>query len=159
MSYLTVITFDDEHQAGLVRESIGKLEDTGDISLDNSVVIVKDQKGKIHIKNEMDRGVAVGAVGGSLIGLMITSIFFPLAGLVIGAVGGALVGKSLGDHVDKRFVKQVTGSMQPGSSAIFLIARSANPDAVVAAFEPYQGKIFQTSLPTEAEESLRQALK
>ena len=119
MSYLTVITFDDEQQAGLVRESIGQLEDTGNISLDDSVVIVKDQKGKIHIKNEMDRGVAVGAVGGSLIGLMITSIFFPLAGLVIGAVGGALVGKSLGDHVDKGFVKQVTGSMQPGSSAIF----------------------------------------
>ncbi|RPI24149.1 MAG: DUF1269 domain-containing protein, partial [Chloroflexota bacterium] len=125
----------------------------------DSAVIVKGQNGKIHIENEMDRGTVVGAVGGSLLGLMITSIFFPIAGLVVGAIGGAAVGKSLSNHVDKRFVKEVTDSMPPGSSAIFLIVRSANPDAAIAAFEPYNGKIFHTSLPTEAEESLRQALK
>ncbi|RPI21168.1 MAG: DUF1269 domain-containing protein, partial [Chloroflexota bacterium] len=134
-------------------------ENSGDISLDDSVVIVKGQDGKIRIENELDRGTMVGAVGGSLLGLMITSIFFPIAGLVVGAIGGAAVGKSLGQHVDKKFVKEVTESMPPGSSAIFLLVRSANPEAAIAAFEPFNGKIFHTSLAPEAEESLRQALK
>jgi uncharacterized membrane protein len=42
-----VITFDDEQQAGQVRESIRKLQDSGSMSLDDSAVIVKDQNGKI----------------------------------------------------------------------------------------------------------------
>jgi uncharacterized membrane protein len=159
MANIVVITFADERQAGLVRQSISQLEDTGDISLDDSAVLVKGQNGKVRIENEMERGTVVWAVGGSLLGLMIACIFFPIAGLVIGAVGGALVGKSLSQHVDKKFVQEVTAAMAPGSSAIFLLMRSAHPEAALAAFEPYHGQIFHTTLPAEAEESLRQALK
>lgn len=159
MSNLVVITFDNADEAGQVREAIRKVEKQGNISLDDSAVIVKDAEGKVHIKNEIDRGVKVGTVGGSLLGLLIGGLFFPIAGLAIGAAGGALVGRMVDLGVDKSFVKEVTESLGPNSSAIFLIVREANPTAAIAALKPYKGEVYQTSLESDAEQALRDVLK
>lgn len=158
MSHLIVLTFEDTEQATQAFHSLKKLSGDGLLDIVDSAVIVKDEASKVHIKNQLDKGAKWGAVGGGIIGLMLASIFFPLAGLAIGALGGALVGKSLDMGVDKKFVQEVTESLKPGSSALFVIG-SGNPDAVVAALRPYQGTIYQTSLPTEALEALEDALK
>jgi uncharacterized membrane protein len=158
MSHLLVITFDDPDEAGQVRKALGSEEREGLLSLDDSAVVVVDQKGKIHVKNEVDRGVAVGAIGGGVLGLLIGGLFFPLAGLLIGALGGALVGKSLDLGIDKQFVKDVTDDMQPGTSAIFLVIREADADTAMAALKPYKGTVRYTSYPPEVEEEVRHAL-
>jgi uncharacterized membrane protein len=158
MSNLVVITFDNADEAGNVRESLRSLEKQGMLSLDDSAVVVKDAEGKIHVKNEMDRGVAVGALGGGALGLLIASVFFPMAGIIIGALGGALVGKMADLGVDQKFVKEVGEALQPDTSAIFVVSREANPNAVISALKPYQGQLYQTTLPTEAEEELRRIL-
>jgi uncharacterized membrane protein len=158
MSELVVLTFDDTEQAGQALEALKIARSSGQLKIDDAAVIVKDESGKIDIKNQLDTGTKWGAVGGGLIGLMLASIFFPLAGLAIGAIGGALVGKSLNLGVDKKFVKDVTETLKPGMSALFVIG-SGNPDVVIAALRPFQGTIYQTTLPTEAVEELHAALK
>ena len=158
MSNLVVITFDNAEEAGKVRESLHSLEKQGLLSLDDSAVVVKDAEGKIHVKNETDRGVIVGAVGGGMLGLLIASIFFPFAGLIGGALVGAVVGKMADLGVDQKFVHEIGTALKPDSSAIFVMVRESNPAAVVAALKPYQGQVYQTSLPTEAEEELRHIL-
>jgi uncharacterized membrane protein len=158
MSELVVLTFDDTEQAGAALEALKKARSGGYLKIDDAAVIVKDESGKVEIKNQLDTGTKWGAVGGGLIGLMLASIFFPLAGLAIGAIGGALVGKSLNLGVDKKFVKDVTETLKPGMSALFVIG-SGNPDVVIAALRPFQGTIYQTTLPTEAVEELHAALK
>jgi uncharacterized membrane protein len=90
---------------------------------------------------------------------LIGSIFTPLGAVVVGALGGALVGKAAAPGVDKKFEKEVAEALTPGSSAIFLLVREANADYAIAALREYEGKIIQTSLSEEAEESLRAALK
>ena len=87
---------------------------SADINLDDSAVVVKDAEGEVHVKNEVDRGVAVGAVGGGALGLFIGGLLFPIGGLVLGALGGALVGKMLDMGVDKKFVDDVSEHLQPG---------------------------------------------
>ena len=155
---LIVITFKDTQQAGAVFEAMKRLRNAGGVELDDAAVIVKDEKGKVRVKNQLDTGVIWGALGGGTLGLLLASVFFPLAGIVIGAVGGALVGKTLDLGVDQKFVKDVTESLEPGSSALFLLGRG-NPDAITASLRPYQGTIYQTTLPTEAVEALERALK
>jgi uncharacterized membrane protein len=159
MSNLVVLTFDDTEQAGEALDALKKVQREGFLKIDDAAVIVKDETGKVNIKNQLDTGVKWGAVGGGLIGLILASVFFPLAGLAIGALGGALVGKTLDLGVDKKFVQDVTESLKPGSSALFVIGSGDNPDMVAAALRPFQGTIYQTTLPTEAVEELHAALK
>jgi uncharacterized membrane protein len=159
MSNIIVITFDNEEEAGKVRETLRKGQKGDYLSLDDSAIVVKDAEGEVHVKNEMDRGVKVGAIGGGFLGLLIGGLFFPLAGLLLGVFGGALVGKLIAPGVDNKFLKDVEADMGPGTSAIFFIVRDANPDYAIAALRPYKGTIYHTSLPPEAEKSLRDELK
>jgi uncharacterized membrane protein len=159
MSYLVAITFEDPDEAGKVRKTLSSIEHTGHLSLDDSAIVVKDEDGKVHIKNEVDRGVKIGAVGGSMLGLLLASVFFPIGGLVLGALGGALVGKLADTGVSQKFVKEVSDEMQPDSSAIFFIVRGDDPNPTVAALREYKGKVLQTTLPEEAEQTLRRHLE
>ena len=158
MASLVVITFDSAGEAGQVRETLRNIEKQGLLSLDDSAVVVKDQEGKVHIKNETDRGVKVGAVGGGALGLLIGSIFFPFAGLIGGAIAGAVVGKFADLGVDHKFVHEVGAALKPDSSAIFVLVREANPNAALAALKPYKGQVYHTSLPSETEQELRDIL-
>ena len=71
MSYLVVITFDVPESAAKVRHTLSSVQGTGHLSLDDSAVVVKDEDGKVHIKDKVDRGVKMGALGGSAVGLLI----------------------------------------------------------------------------------------
>jgi uncharacterized membrane protein len=158
MSNLVVVTFDNAEEAGKVLQTLRSAQRADYLSLDDSAVVVKDEEGKIHVKNEMDRGVKVGAVGGGLLGLLLGGIFFPVAGLLVGALAGGLIGKSVDLGIDQKFVKEVGEDLQPGTSALFFIVREANPEVAVAALKPYKGTVRQTSFPPEAEKELRRIL-
>lgn len=159
MSNLIVITFDNMEEAGKVRHSLRQIQREGMISLDDSAVVVKDEHGKVHVKDEIDRGVKIGAVGGGLLGVLIGGLFFPFAGLLIGILGGMGVGALADLGIQKRFVKEVSAAITPGTSAIFLIIRDSRPDAALAALRPYKGTVYHTSLDPEDEENLRSTLK
>ncbi|MFN2189655.1 MAG: DUF1269 domain-containing protein [Candidatus Promineifilaceae bacterium] len=158
MSDLIVITFDNVDEAAQVRDSLRSIEKEGLLRLDDSAVVVREEDGKVHVKDELDRGVKVGAMGGGLLGLFIGFIFFPLGAIVMGVLGGALVGASANIGISKKFVKEVTESLQPGTSAIFFVVRDGNPNALVGVLRPYKGEIYQDTLSTEDEETLRRVL-
>ena len=158
MSNLIVMTFNTPNEASKVRETLRDLERAGRISLDDAAVIRKDADGKLTVDDEVDRGVKVGAIGGGLLGLLL-SFMFPLAGIVIGAVGGALAGRMADLGIDQQFVQDVSASLQPNSSALFVIVRDADPSVAIAALEPYQGTLYHTTLDPSVEEELRNALK
>lgn len=158
MPNLIVIAFDNPDEAEKVREAIHEMEKAGRISLDDSAVVVKDENGKIHVKNEVDRGVKVGAAAGGLLGLFVTLLFAPIAGLVLGVIGGGLIGSAADLGVSKKFVKDVEGQLKPGTSALFVIIREGDPTAAVALLKPFEGQVIQTTLPSEAEDTLREVL-
>jgi uncharacterized membrane protein len=159
MGSITAVTFDDMEQAPRLRETLKDLEHEGLLSLDDMAVIVRDEHGKFKVHGQADRGVKSGALAGGAIGLLLGSIFFPIGGIVLGALAGAGIGASANIGIDKKFVQDIKETMANGSSAIIVYARSADPNAVRAALEPYHGHIIQTTLESDAEETLRRQLE
>src|SRR5262245_18031472 len=158
MSQLIVITFDDERQAGQALQSMRGLERQGLLRLNDTAVVVKDQNGSVRTQNELSSATETGAVVGAVVGGLV-AFMFPLLGMALGAAGGAAVGAALDQGVDGSFVREVQEDLQPGSSALFLVARDANLDALIPALTPYRGKLHQTTVSTDLEESLRRALQ
>ncbi len=157
-SNLTVIAFEDPEEAGKVHDSINSAKKQGFIKIDDSAVIVKDEEGEIKVQNQLDRGVKIGAVGGSLLGLLLAGIFFPFAGLIIGGLAGAGIGALMDMGVSKDFVKDVAASMDNNSSALFIITRDGDPSMIMATLRPYKGEVLQTTLDENAADSLRETL-
>jgi uncharacterized membrane protein len=157
-SSLIVMAFDTEEEAEKVREALVSGKKQGLLQIDDAAVVVKDASGKVHVKNQVSRGTWTATGVGGLLGLLIGTIFFPLGGLVMGLAGGALVGRIMNLGVDGKFVKQVEEEIQPGTSALFILAGKADPTGALAILRQFEGRVIQTNLSSEAEESLRRAL-
>jgi len=161
MSNLIVIVYDDPDGAKAMRDTLKSVQHMGKISLDDSAVVVKDADGKVHVKNQLDRNVKIGAAGGGFLGLLLAGIFFPVGGLVIGAIAGGLIGASTDSGINHKFVKEVSEEIKPNSSALFVIVRDADPAIALSAVRQQQGtgKLYQTTLSGEEEEQLRKAIE
>jgi uncharacterized membrane protein len=155
---LVVFTFDDENEAADALNALQNLKKAGRLSIDDSAVIRRGEDGKIHVDNKVDSSVKGGAAVGGMLGLIIGGLLFPIGGLILGAAGGAAVGKMMETGVDKKFVEDVSNSLQPGSSALFVTSSGGDPAAVVSALKPFKGTVYHTNLSSEAEQSLRSAL-
>lgn len=159
MSNLVVLTFDDVQRAEEVHQVLEAQEDLHHISLDDSAVVVKEEDGEVHIKNETDRGVKIGAIGGGLLGLFAGLLIGgPVVSLLVGAIGGALGGNLANLGIDHQFVEDVSEALEPGSSALFVMVREPDPEEALAALEPFEGKVYYTALPKATEEELRRIL-
>jgi uncharacterized membrane protein len=159
MSHVLAITFEDETQGPNCLRTIKNLRDQGQLKINDAAVVVKDAEGKVKVDNMVESGVKDGALVGGFVGLLLASVFFPLAGIALGAGAGALIGKTLNTGLDKKFITDVQDAIQPGNSAALFIVSKENVGLLITALEPYKGKIFQSSFDSEAEEEIVRSLK
>lgn len=158
MANLFVLTFQDVAGADSALDEVGELQKQKLITVDDAAVAVHPIDGKVKVKQAKSL-TGAGAMGGALWGLLFGLIFFvPVAGLVAGAATGALAGKLSDYGIDDKFIKQVGDKVTPGTSALFLLVHDAQSDKVIEALKPYGGELIQSSLSTEQEAELRQAL-
>ena len=160
---LIVIAFDTEEKAEEVLETMKSTQKQGFLNLEDTVVVKKDADGKVHSKNAMDKTTKEGVVAGGFLGLFLTAFFFGpvgwLGAALIGGAAGGGIGALMKKGVDKDFIKDVSETIQPGTSALFLVVRSANADVAMAALRQYEGKVLQSTLPEDAEETLERSLR
>jgi uncharacterized membrane protein len=157
-SSLIVLAFDTMEEAEQAQEALVKGKREGKLTIEDAAVVVKDTEGKVHVKNQVARGTWMTTGVGGALGLLIGGILFPVGGLVMGLAGGALVGKFMDLGVDGKFVKDVGEQIQPGTSALFVLFKGANPAAEAAILRQFKGHVLQTTLDTDAENAIRQAL-
>lgn len=159
MSDLVVVGFDSEMKADEVLQKLGKLQKSHLIDLEDAAIVIKDEEGKIRVKqayNMIAAGASSGGFWGALLGLL---FLHPLLGLAAGAVSGALSGALTDIGINDNFIKDLGKTIEPGASALFILVREATPDKVIAELKPFDGKILQTSLSKTDEDSLKAALE
>ena len=155
MSDLIVLAFDNPTGAFQLRDRLIKLQKQHIITLEDAAVVVRQEDGKVKVK-QVTSLAGAGALGGAFWGMLIGLLFWmPWLGLAIGAVTGALAGKFSDIGVDDAFIKEVGGAIEPGHSALFLLVRDATADRLMEQITEFDAKVLQTSLSLENEGKLR----
>ena len=158
MSELLVVTFPARETAGQAAERLKGVQAAHGLDLTDIAVVEKDADGRVHVHHGVDKPTVGGAIGGGFLGLLLGLVFFPLAGLAIGAAAGALIGRSLGQNVDRQLIEDVEADLTPDTSALFVVL-TGSAAALVGALQPYDGKVYQTSLDPEVESQINAALE
>ncbi len=157
MSDLIVVGFKDEFKADEVLIELRKLQLEYLIDLEDAAVVVRNQEGKVKIKQAQEL-VASGAISGGYWGLLIGIIFFNPILAFFGAAVGALSGALTDIGIDDNFIRDIGSTIEPGTSAIFVLVRKSTPDRVLADLAKFEGKVLRTSLSREDEAKLQAAL-
>jgi len=143
MSNLVVIGFDEPHKAEEVRLKLQELQSQNLLDLADVVVAVKDESGKIKLHREgnliSDTAVFQGFCG-SLANLI-------LLNAAAGVASGTLTDVGINDH----FMKELTATLDPSSSALFVLTRSPtlDRDPMLEGLKGLGDKILMTSLSND----------
>ena len=157
MATMVVLAFKDETSAEQMRDKLVELQKLQLISLADAAVVVRRQDGKVKVRQAVNL-VGAGAMGGAFWGMLIGLLFWaPWLGLAIGAASGALGGAFRDYGVDDKFIKEVSDTIEPGNSALFLLVNSWTEDKVMDEVGHFDAQVLQTSLSKEDEAKLKAA--
>jgi uncharacterized membrane protein len=78
-----------------------------------------------------------------------------VTGAGLGAVLGAL--KEVG--IEEKFMKELASHLKQGSSALFILVKSAKPEDIEEEIKRFNGKLLQTTLSHDDESKLQAALQ
>lgn len=158
MNTLIAVGFKDEITADEVILELRKLQHEYLIDLEDAAIVIRNKEGKVKIKQTQELTTA-GAMSGGFWGLVFGFIFFnPLLGWAVGALAGAVSGALADIGIDDNFIREVGSTIEPGTSAIFVLVRKATPDKVLEELSKFEGKVLKTSLSKEDEAKLQAVL-
>lgn len=156
MKELIVLAFNSMDGAKDVRDELYDLQKQELVQLDDAAVLVRNEDGHVKVKQASSL-VGAGALGGAFWGLLIGFIFWmPWLGLAVGAASGALSGKFADVGIDDEFIDEVSETIEPGHSALFMLAHDISEDRLVEALAPYDPEVIRTNLSPEDEDTLRE---
>jgi uncharacterized membrane protein len=157
MSDLIVVGFKDEFKADEVMNELRRLQSEYLVDLEDAAIVIRNQEGKVKIKQAQEL-VATGALSGTYWGVLLSVLFFNPIFALVGAAAGALSGALTDIGIDDNFMRDLGSTIEPGTSAIFVLVRKSTPDRVLADLSKFEGKVLRTSLSKEDEAKLQAAL-
>ncbi len=157
MSDLIVVGFKDEFKADEVMSELRRLQSEYLIDLEDAAIVIRNQEGKVKIKQAQEL-VATGALSGGYWGVLLSVLFLNPIFTLVGAAAGALSGALSDIGINDDFMRDLGSTIEPGTSAIFVLIRKSTPDRVLENLSKFEGKVLRTSLSKEDEAKLQAAL-
>jgi uncharacterized membrane protein len=166
MAELVAVGFDNPQEADRVLTELARLQREYLIDLEDAVVAIRQPDGKVNLKQSINMvgvGAASGGLSGALWGSLVGLLFLnPLAGMavggLVGAGSGALSGSLVDYGIDDTFIRQIADTLQPNTSALFVLVRKAQPEKVLQELSQFRGKVLRSSLSPEQEARLQATL-
>jgi len=159
MSTLIAITYQDDSAFNAL-DKLDELMKQQLISLEDAAVATKDAKGKVKVKQTLERQqTGAAAAWGGFWGLLIGLLFLaPVFWGLFGALVSALFSKGVDLGIDNQFIKDVGESLDPGGSALLMLVIQATTDKVLPELAAFGGQVYQTSLSKADEQILKDVL-
>ena len=60
--------------------------------------------------------------------------------------------------IDDKFIRSIADTLQPNTSALFVLVRKAQPEKVLSELSGFRGKVLRSSLSPEQEAKLQAAI-
>jgi uncharacterized membrane protein len=158
MSNIVAIAYPDKATAEEVRATLAQLSTEHLLGLEDAVVVTREDNGKVKLHQAVKPGAA-GAAGGAVWGGLLGMLFFaPLLGMAVGAAASGAAGAMSDLGINDKFMKELGTKLEPGTAALIVLVHGATPDKVLPRISQYGGDVLQTSLSTDDEEALQEAL-
>ena len=150
--HLWAVGYDDVKRAGEVRAEIVRLGWVqNSLLLEDVAVVVRHPDGSFTLEQERFPA-ASNVLGVSAVGFLAGLVLgVPLVGAAIGAaVGGAGAARIMTSAgIGGDFVREVQGLMKPGTSALFLLDRVGDMDAILRGIRGLGGTVLKTNVDAE----------
>jgi uncharacterized membrane protein len=181
MTELIVVGFkEDMYRASEALNMLQDMNNTWMVDLSDAVAVYRDYAGKLRVDQSYQmttgEGAGWGGLFGGLIGALLAAPFTggasaaaaagalaagSLSGVALGATLGAIDAQDWKDTfgISEDFVQRVGTMLQPGDSAVFVLARTVNPDLVADAFKGYGGAVLRTTLSKEQRAKVEATLR
>jgi uncharacterized membrane protein len=157
MSDLIVIGYDNPLAARRAFEEVQRLQSEFIVDLRGLAIVDVDRDGKTHVDTPK-RIVGSSAVSGALFGLLIGLLFFVPGMIILGGAVGALMGVFSKSGIDAEFRDRVQHLIEPGHSAVVIMAAKITEDKFGPAMQPFGGTLLKTSLSESQEKELAEEL-
>jgi uncharacterized membrane protein len=159
MSDLIVIGYEDPQTARRAYEEVQRLQRDFIVDLRGlvDVDVDVDADGKTHVDTPQ-RIVGRSAVSGAVFGMLIGLLFFVPGMVLLGGGIGALIGKFSKSGINAEFRDRVEHLIEPGHSAVVIMAAKITEDKFRTAMQPFGGTILQTSMSDSDEKELAEEL-
>jgi uncharacterized membrane protein len=154
MPNLFVIAFDEPHKADELCLKVQELQGKYVIDVQEMVVAVKDEKGKVKLDEKGSPLTANQPIVPGFCGSLTSLIFLnATTGLADGALAAA--------GITPKFMKELAGTLIPGGSALFVLTGVPSPDRerVLKELTGFGGKILTTSISHSDAARLQAALE
>lgn len=161
MSSLVVVGFPTVEEAEQVRRELLDIQRELLISLEDVVVVERDGKGRVHLRQALNLSAA-GAVGGGFWGALVGLLFLnPLLGAAVGAGVGGVSGAFADLGIDDGFLREVGDTLPSEGAALCVLLRDAAPDRVIERLRRHapQARLLRTNLSHRDQQRLERMLE
>ena len=142
---VVVVSFDEDSKAYEALTSLKELDSQRQLELQAAAVVVRDNDGKVIIKEEVGESFGVGIATGGLIGLLIGIIGGPL-GVLLGGATGLMAGSlfDLDEEFDTRSaLSQISHSVKVGHTALVAEVSEPSPEVLDSDMARLSGKVLR----------------
>src|ERR1041385_4890935 len=135
MSDLIVIGYEDPQTARQADEQVQRLQQDFIVELRGLAIVEVDADGKTHVDTP-HRIIGSSGATGALFGVVLGLLFFVPGMVLLGGALGALMGTLNKSGVDAAFRNRVANLVEPGHSAVVIMASKITEDKFGSAMQP-----------------------
>ena len=157
MSDLIVIGYENPQTARQAYEQVQRLQRDFIVDLRGLAIVDVDTDGKTHVDTPK-RIIGSSAAAGATFGLLIGLLFFVPGMVLLGGTIGVLIGKFNKSGIDAEFRSRVEHLIEPGHSAVVIMASKITEDKFATAMQPFGGTVLKTSMSESDEKELAEEL-
>src|SRR6188472_4262357 len=160
---LAAFVLDDGAAARRLLAEIEKIDAVDDnVKVVDAAIVEHTKRGRVKVHQTEDMGAMKGGFHGAAIGVVVGAIVAGPAGAVVGGAAGGLL-HSLRSRfhdigIDDKFMKQVSGEIDRGKSALFVQYEgqwAASIGLIENAIKAESALLIQSTLPAETAAALR----